>query len=143
MQSGPTRFGSQKELRAALNPGDIIFGKRPLDLGNLAETTIVDGFRASLGNVLNTELLHEQAFFLDDDGELRNRSFFDSNQGGIVRRDRNFPGNIGSYRFGPIYLHQNLNNRINFYPPGFGPGTYRLMGNNCQDYASAIRAQFR
>ena len=60
-----------------------------------------------VGNVLNMELLHEHAFVLNPKTKLMNSGFFDLDEGDIVREDRHFSGNTGSYRFGPINVSSN------------------------------------
>lgn len=102
--SGPTKFGSKKELRSALNSGDIISGKKSLEL---IEMVRVDVLHNPVGNVLNMELLHEHAFVLNPKTKLMNSGFFDLDEGDIVREDRHFPGNTGSYQFGSINVSSN------------------------------------
>ena len=133
------RFGSVAELEAYLNPGDVIFGKRPLD-GPYLENLPVEGFEAPLGDWMNTELLHEQVFYVDEGGKLVNKGFFDSSDGGVVRDDWEFPDNIKSYKFGRVRRNQNLD-VLESDPPGFNTGDYNLPFHNCQDYVDAVRAQ--
>lgn len=140
-REGPSqsRFSSARDLNSALSSGDGVFGKRPLNLGIFAGVP-VDGFEAPLGDLLNIELLHEQFFFKDENGVLKNMGFFNSGAGGVIGPDPDFPGNISLYKFGPVYPGIDIDS-LDFAPPGFGPGTYDLGGNNCQSYCDAIRDQ--
>ena len=72
---------------------------------------------------------------------MRHNRSFNIYVSDCVETDAGFPGNINFYKFGPI--HQNINiNLINTNPARFGPGTYNLFKNNCQDYSEMIRNQF-
>ena len=88
--------------------GGVVFGKRPLDIGVLVETVPVEFFQAPLlGDMLDVEPLHEQVFFLDDDGILGNIGNFGGN-GGSIGSDDGFPGNIEFYNFGPVHHDQDI-----------------------------------
>jgi RHS repeat-associated protein len=134
-----TRYESASELEAELEVGDVVFGKRPLDISE--DGLYSPSIPESISDEHNLEVLHEQAFYKDASGEVKNIGFFDTEEGSI-HPDPNWPENASSYRFGPV-IHDVEIDEVNFYPEEFGQGEYSLIWNNCQDYCEAIRNQLQ
>lgn len=121
------KFNSVDELKAGLNDGDVIFGKRPLSgMSSMGGTAVSDQ--------LNLDVAHEHVFWKEN-GNLNNAGF--SSRG--VRPELDLTDTlIQSYRFGPVLHGANLNaihNIINTY----NGVNYNLLGPNCQDFCDAVR----
>ena len=131
-------------LRASMLPGQAREGIRPLGgvLPIIPSSTLNDvllpaeiALRVPLTPLgPDDNLLHEQLFYVDPlTGTLENIGYFNNG----ISIDRDFPGNINQYQFGPIINGLNLSPQ-NLNPSGFGPGNYNLITHNCQDYICYI-----
>jgi hypothetical protein len=116
----------------------IVFGKRGLNYSPVK----VSG---PLSDLLNHEVIHEQAFVITADDSLYNRGFGPS---GLFSEDITWQGFGGSsYSFSGTYYilpsDFNYQSFLNSVPGSWSPNDYTLMGtgvNNCQSYCSAVRS---
>jgi len=116
----------------------IAFGKRGL---NYSPVKVA----GPLHDVLNHEVLHEQAFVITSDGSLYNRGFGPS---GLFSEDIIWQGFGGSsYSFSGAYYvlpgNFDYHSFLNSIPGNWAASNYTLMGtgvNNCQSYCSAVRS---
>ena len=86
----------------------MVFGKRPLGATGSESPPSSDPW----GNdALDLEKVHEQVFYTDKDGNLKNIGFFKGGKvDGVIQADPNFPANIKSYRFGTMHHNVGIEN---------------------------------
>ena len=126
------------EFLATLKQGDVTFGTRALDY-----SPDMINFPGGFGDALNIEFLHEEMFFLDANGNLQSRGFYNT---GYEENWAFKNKEISRYKFnGKIYRNQDITSNMFDTPPaGFTHAhQYNFLFNNCQDYAQAMRNQLR
>lgn len=133
------RYPSQEALFEALGDNGYVFGDRPLQGLNF----MIRGEEGGLLDRANLQFSHKQIFYVgtsvDGTLSLENRGFFGGGKGVIA--DPNFPGNISSYRFGPVQQGPLTTQQIESIP-GFRPQDYSLSSKNCQHFCTALQQQF-
>ena len=116
-------------------------GERPLDMsggGVIAET--LDG---ELLRSLDVSGSHEHTFVIHPDGQVSDIGFMGSNGGQLARGQE--VGRISEYTFNYKGTHhQVMGADFNYLSHGqnivnnngFGKNSYKLIGNNCQNFTS-------
>jgi hypothetical protein len=104
------------------------FGKRGLGslplLGFFSDNPIDDR--------MNTEIAHEQGFYEDDSGD--NIGFFKDGPGKDNQAGKK-PYQMESKHYDDDLMRETVDS--------VSPGEYRLLGNNCQDYADKLRTKYK
>lgn len=100
-------------------------------------------FQNSFTNRLNIDGVHEQLWF--DDVPKENIGFFGTstcgNDNGEVRSDDD--AKRQDYKFsGPVYDDKIMRQAVNNIRSRWDNGDYCVVGNNCQDFADALRQEY-
>ncbi|MHB8478584.1 MAG: hypothetical protein ACYDBZ_20190 [Steroidobacteraceae bacterium] len=107
------------------------FGYRPL--GRLP--WLGDSSRNRLDDYFHTDIAHEQLFF-EDGLSPSNLGFFNDDWGGGLQSGED----PSQYHMDPFhYDDQAMRQAVK----NVDPGSYKLIGNNCQTYADKLRAEYR
>jgi len=125
------------------NENTIIYGKRGLEPFGI----LIPSYQSKNRDKENTEVLHEDIVFMEYDKDgiahyfLRGYMGDNSENGGIQRRELT-EDELKKYEFSDkAYEIENIDENIDFYPPGYDAKDYDLMEHNCQDYVDAIHSQ--
>jgi hypothetical protein len=106
------------------------FGYRPL--GGLP--WLGDSSRNRLDDYFHTDIAHEQLFFEDGLSPSNVGVFNDSWGGGLQSGE-----NPSAYHMDPTHYDDQVMRQA---VANVDPGTYSLIGNNCQNYADNLRAEY-